>query len=66
MDDIYRNASITIINAAGTGPNSGLPGVSDSFRRLPTMTTIDVAVITSVLRVKSELLRSEWSTRGCK
>jgi hypothetical protein len=34
MDQIYQKASLTIINAAGEGPDCGLPGVSNTLRRL--------------------------------
>jgi hypothetical protein len=66
MDGIYRNASIAIINAAGTGPQAGLPGVSTVLRGGATITTIDGPAILSMLKAKRELQESDWSTRGCR
>jgi hypothetical protein len=64
MDQIYQNASITIINAAGEGPECGLPGVSSTSRRPQSSATLRGVTFTTVPNVKVELARSAWFSRG--
>jgi hypothetical protein len=40
MDKVYRNAAVTLIDAAGEGPDCGLPGVSSVPRRRQSVVTI--------------------------
>jgi hypothetical protein len=66
MDEIYRNADITIINASGSGPDCGLPGVSLAPRRVQSSALVHGRFITTMPDVKQELDESDWSTRGCE
>lgn len=63
MCDIYSGASITIIAAAGDGPDYGLPGVSK--KRQPPRVRIGSRTIFATLADPKTLTdRSRWSTRG--
>jgi hypothetical protein len=66
MDQIYQNASITIINAAGEGPDCGLPGVTSTPRRSQSSVTFCGVTFSTVPNTKVELARSAWFSRGCK
>jgi hypothetical protein len=66
MDKVYRNAAVTLINAAGEGPDCGLPGVSSIPRRRQSVVTIQNVTYSTVPSVRLEMLESAWATRGCK
>jgi len=66
MDQIYSNASITIINAAGDGPECGLPGVSVVPRHSQSAVTINGVLFTGLPNANKDIWTSQWSTRGCK
>jgi hypothetical protein len=66
MDEVYKNASVTIINAAGTGPDSGLPGVSIIPRRPLWIDKYNGMSVAKIPNVKQEVSESVWSTRGCE
>lgn len=59
MNQIYGNASVTIINAAGEGTDCGLPGVSSISRRPQTTVNIRGVVISTVPDVNQEFHRSK-------
>lgn len=64
MDQIYCGAYLTIIAAAGDGPEYGLPGVSSTPRQ--SLERIDVGEYMFINRGKMycQISRSVWSTRG--
>jgi hypothetical protein len=72
MGAIYEGASLTIIAAAGNGPEYGLPGVRHTPRQFyfshDFMAQLGTAVAWDDLIVietpHSEVLRSKWNTRG--
>jgi hypothetical protein len=64
MDVIYRNAEVTIIAAAGEGPEDGLPGVRESSRVSHQTVQIGMHLLSVVPHHHSELKRSKWDTRG--
>jgi hypothetical protein len=66
MDQIYRKASLSIINARGEGADCGLPGVSDTPHRLQNSVTTGEVTFSTVPNAKMELACSAWSLRGCK
>jgi hypothetical protein len=64
MDQIYCDASITIINAAGNDSEGGLPGVSTTPRRPQHTANINGGDFAMIPRVREEVDHSTWSTRG--
>lgn len=64
MDQVYSNASLTVIGASGLDAQSGLPGVS-SFARRP-QRTVDIrnTALLEMPCVEHELKSSKWATRG--
>jgi hypothetical protein len=63
MDSIYRNACITIIAAAGSGSNHGLPGVSQPRKPLPSFDIAGHAF--AVLKNPMDIVQaSMWNSRG--
>lgn len=63
MHQIYGGASITIIAAAGKGPDHGLPGVR-SKRRSPTVRLPNRTLFATLPDPKLLVDTSTWSTRG--
>ncbi|KAL7910382.1 heterokaryon incompatibility domain-containing protein [Trichoderma velutinum] len=65
MGEIYSNAEVTIIAAAGQDENYGLPGVG---RKRPATRTVahigDVAVVWAPKDPQAAIKTSKWSTRG--
>jgi hypothetical protein len=61
MDQIYRKASLSIINATGEGADCGLPGVSDTPHRLQNSVTTGEVTFSTVPNAKMELACSAWS-----
>ncbi|RSL54626.1 hypothetical protein CEP54_009788 [Fusarium duplospermum] len=65
MGRIYANAAITIIAAAGDGPDHGLPGVSLTNPRIeqPTLEFGD-CLLTATVLPQQDIDDSRWATRG--
>jgi Heterokaryon incompatibility protein (HET) len=65
MDLIYQRAVVTIIAAAGAGPDYGLPGVGNRPRRTqPSLQVDDHVLLSTLCHPASQTLESEWITRG--
>lgn len=65
MDSIYRNAEVTIIAAAGNGPEYGLPGINARSRCAQQTSTIgDFDIIHTMRHPHHAINSSKWSTRG--
>jgi hypothetical protein len=65
MDAIYRSAELTIIAAAGDGPDHGLPGANGVARINQENLHVGSHCIVQTLPHPSSLLsRSKWATRG--
>jgi hypothetical protein len=64
MDQIYRDAAVTIINAAGNDSHDGLPGVSNTPRHPQHTANVHGGQFAMIPRVREEVGRSTWSTRG--
>lgn len=64
MDNIYRNAHVTIINAAGDNADYGLPGVSRTNRSPQTFVKIGTNRLCMMPNAKKEVDQSKWCTRG--
>ncbi|KAK8005655.1 HET-domain-containing protein [Apiospora arundinis] len=65
MGQIYSQATLTIIAAAGVNPSYGLPGVSRERIRLPCDVVIGAYRVTPVPdSPKSYIQNSVWATRG--
>ncbi|KAH9906862.1 heterokaryon incompatibility protein-domain-containing protein [Xylariomycetidae sp. FL2044] len=62
---IYRNAELTIIAAAGSGPEYGLAGINSRSRsRQPTCTVGRFEIISTLRHPHKTIQSSKWSTRG--
>jgi hypothetical protein len=66
MHQVYHNASITIVNEAGEGPNCGLPGVSSRSRQWQHVVNIHGVEYSTLPCPREDLLQSIWSRRGCR
>ena len=65
MDMIYANAEITIIDAAGSGPYFGLPGVNKTKRAPQPSLKIDgVTLVSTLPSPRWSLQQSTWVSRG--
>ncbi|KAF2736271.1 HET-domain-containing protein, partial [Polyplosphaeria fusca] len=65
MDLVYQAADLTIIAAAGSNADAGLPGVLDTPRnQQPVVEVGDVEIINSMPHPHNTILRSRWSTRA--
>lgn len=68
MDLIYRNAELTIIAAAGSDPNYGLPGVGHQNRKVRNLTTSAKIgkhfLITTDDTPTLSVNGTKWNTRG--
>lgn len=64
MHRIYANASITIIAAAGTDAQMGLPGVSNVPRRPQQHVRVHDIAILQIPLGRDELNSSAWASRG--
>lgn len=65
MDSIYQNAELTIIAAAGDGPQYGLPGINNRSRGAQRTCTIGNFDIISTMRHPHRTIQSsKWSSRG--
>jgi hypothetical protein len=65
MDAIYRSAGLTIIAAAGDGPNHGLPGVNGTPRLgQQTIRIGDCVLVQSLPHPSSVISECRWASRG--
>lgn len=64
MDQVYANASLTVIDASGGDARSGLPGVSIISRRIQKCVHIRNTAILELPCGEHELGSSKWITRG--
>ncbi|KID86179.1 Heterokaryon incompatibility [Metarhizium guizhouense ARSEF 977] len=65
MDFVYEKADLTIVAAAGSDENFGLPGVGTTQRSAPTLIRLGQATITWPTRDPQRTIRSsKWETRG--
>lgn len=65
MDQIYRNAEVTIIAAAGEGPEHGLPGMGSTPRMAQPWARIGKHTLISTMMRPSQLVKnSRWSSRA--
>ncbi|KAK0099686.1 hypothetical protein ONS96_008183 [Cadophora gregata f. sp. sojae] len=65
MDSIYASAQLTIIAAAGIGPDIGLPGVNGTLRRpQPSYQFGDYKVVSSLVTATVSLSETAWTSRG--
>jgi hypothetical protein len=65
MDAIYRCAEMTIVAAAGAGPDYGLPGINGSARSVQRTLRLGQNLVVQVLpHPKTSLSKSVWATRG--
>ncbi|MAB46845.1 MAG: hypothetical protein CMN67_15775 [Sphingomonadaceae bacterium] len=68
MDLIYMNAELTIIAAAGSNPNYGLPGVGHQKRKSPHLTTCTRIgkhfLITTADTPTTSIRGTKWDARG--
>ena len=65
MDEIYQNAALTIVAAAGKDANAGLPGISeppDVNQRIINVGNVRLANVLPYLRKSVE--SSFWQSRG--
>lgn len=64
MDEIYSNAFLTIIGAAGTTARDGLPGVRDVSRVAQVEVKADSCTFLEVLCTPDAIRSSTWATRA--
>lgn len=65
MDSIYENAQLTIIAAAGSDGNYGLPGVGYRARKAqPQANCGDITVLSTMSDPQLSIRSSKWWTRG--
>lgn len=65
MDAIYQNAELTIVAAAGDGPEHGLPGINTKPRcRQQTCRVGGFDLISTMRHPHGAIQSSKWSSRG--
>jgi hypothetical protein len=65
MDQIYSGAYVTIIAAAGSDPNYGLPGISHSrLYRQPSLSVAGLELLSSLLGLPAVIEDKIWHTRA--
>lgn len=65
MDQIYASAEVTIVAAAGEGPDYGLPGVSKTPRRTQPSAVVGKHYLVSSLRTPRDVvMSSKWASRA--
>jgi hypothetical protein len=65
MDEIYNNAVLTIVGAAGANAEHGLPGVSLSRTEQQARIIIDGTIVANMLEpADGAITFSRWNTRG--
>ncbi|ORX93266.1 hypothetical protein BCR34DRAFT_436707, partial [Clohesyomyces aquaticus] len=67
MGTIYRSSALSLIAAAGEGPEYGLPGVSPGLRKARDPIRIGSSILTpQYLDVRAAFDGSKWKSRGWK
>jgi hypothetical protein len=65
MDQIYFGAYVTIIAAAGSDPNYGLPGISrPRLYRQPSLSVAGLELLSSLLGLPAVIEHTIWHTRA--
>ena len=65
MDEIYKGADVTIVAAAGSGPDHGLPGVGETPRKPQPAVRIGQHLLVSIMTDTTQLVEDAiWNTRG--
>jgi hypothetical protein len=64
MDKIYSGAELTVVAAAGSDPQYGLPGVSTTLRHGISIDTFSHGTLLCWRPVPSEIRQSHWATRA--
>ena len=64
MDQIYQNATFTIIAAEGDGPHAGLPGVCGTPRKLQRVIRTKHLTLIGIESTSRYVQDSRWNTRG--
>lgn len=64
MHRIYENAHVTIIAAAGSGPDHGLPGIGSSTRSYPSVRIGSHLLVPTLPDPRLSMRAAKWSTRG--
>lgn len=64
MHMIYANAHVTIIAAAGSGPDHGLPGIGSSTRSYPSVRIGSHLLVPTLPDPKQSIRAAKWSSRG--
>lgn len=64
MDKIYADATLTIINATGSCPSSGMAGVSGTIREAPKCVNIYGERLSVVPNVAHTIGSSHWNSRA--
>jgi hypothetical protein len=65
MDQIYADAVVTLVAAAGEGPHYGLPGVSHTSRRQqPGVVVANFHLVSTLESPRDVVLSSKWASRG--
>ena len=64
MDQIYLNATFTIIAAEGDGPHAGLPGVCGTPRKRQRVVRTKRLELIGIESVAQYVQNSKWNTRG--
>jgi hypothetical protein len=64
MGNIYKSSSLTIIAAAGNGPEHGLPGVNETLRTEQLRVQLGQSILVHYVDVRMEVQSSKWNSRG--
>lgn len=64
MDQIYLNATFTIIAAEGHGPHAGLPGVCNTPRKPQRIIKPGGLTLLGIESISRYVQNSKWNTRG--
>ncbi|KAM5356536.1 hypothetical protein ACJ41O_003182 [Fusarium nematophilum] len=64
MGEIYSNSKVTIIAAAGTGPDHGLPGIGPVHRKPIPQVRVGRYCLTAFTFPVDEVANSVWNSRG--
>src|SRR3569833_2663823 len=64
MGNIYANSYVTIIAAAGEGPDFGLPGVTTTARAQQPSIRIGKHHLVYCCTTRDQILHSRWNSRG--
>lgn len=64
MDRIYHDAAITVIDAAGSDPKHGLPGVSLMERRAQKIISFKGQKLIAIPNMQQVVSSSKWGMRG--